>query len=392
MKLLFACILATVFVGNGFGQTVLKPTPKPTPDILKGGNISNATDRLLTETFGGDKGKYDGVFDGAPNSAAAGVPAEWKRTVLIGTGLSVASPMPFTLRRSEPLASIQQTIEADVLWEFTYGDLRAYVGYTKEDKGYKAVRQHLEDVVQYMLNNAKATEMLIHDTKFLGETGAFYDETHYESSSNRSIRRKILVYGRPNDYVKIDLIFPDQDAEAAALSSQIISSFKKEGSLAVGKSNFPPAEWKLYNFGGLLFEFPVKPAESSCTNSVLRGTSHTCGVWGENLVNLRITYSTEAPGKPQLTATQAAEQHVKLTREIDAEAKSSWRSEYRIAEFPLNFGEAVVLTATSGFSDEQIIFVRRGNALWEVRISYSTVLDPAEHAGKRVAKSIRFKD
>lgn len=227
----------TLGMNDKGAETKPKPLPTPTPDILKGGTITDATDRILADTFGGGKGEYDGLFYGKTTSSAAAVkvPAEWKRTVLTGTGLSVASPSPFILQRSEPLASLVGNTEADVLWEFKSGGLRAYVGYTKEDKGYKAVRQHLEDTIQLMLNNAKAVESLIHDTTFLGETGAFYDEVIFETPSNMSMRRKILVFGTPTDVRRIDLIFPAEDAAATTLSSQIIASFKKEGRLATGK-------------------------------------------------------------------------------------------------------------------------------------------------------------
>ncbi len=347
---------------------------------------------MAAETFGGGKGKYDGIFDGKPNPATVKVPADWKRTILTGTGLSVASPVPFTLRRSEPLASIDGKVEANVLWELERGGLQAYVEYRKVDKGYKAVRQPLEDLIAYMLNNAKAVESLIHDTTFLGETGAFYDEVRFEPSSGKSIRRKILVYGRPNDFVMIDHIFPADDAAASTLSSQIIASLKKEGTLAVGKSNFPPQEWKLFNFGGLIFEFPARPAEGNCKNSVPERVSQTCAVWGDNLVNLQIIYRTDQPRMTPRTAWQEAEQYVKSSKELEISSKAASRSNYRITGFPINFGDAAKVTENSGFRIGQTIFVRRGNALWQVSISYSTVFDQAKAAGERSAGSVKFKN
>lgn len=328
------------------------------------------------------------------NSAAAAVkvPAAWKRTILTGTGLSVASPTPFILRRSEPLASLVGNTEADVLWEFESGGLRAYVGYIKEDKGFKAVRQHLEDTIQYMLNNAKSVESLIHDTTFLGETGAFFDEVRVDQSGMKSERRKILVFGTPIDFRTIDFIFPADDVAAATLSSQIIASFKKEGSLAVGKSKFPPLEWKLYNFGNVLFEFPAKPSESNCKMSLPDRVSLTCAVWGDNLVNLRVTYSTYPPRVPQPTAMQAAEEQMKFSKELESRNKDNTRSDFRISSFPINFGDAALFVENSGFSKNQTVFIRRDNALWEVSISYSTVFDQAKLAGERVAKSVKFKN
>ncbi|MBP6004031.1 MAG: hypothetical protein KA746_11400 [Pyrinomonadaceae bacterium] len=390
MKTIIAIVLMIIMGAALNGQTPPKPTP--TPDILKGGTITDATDRMVTDTLGGGKGKYDGIFDGVSNSAARTVPEEWKRTVLTGTGLSVASPVPFKLRRSEPLASLVGDVEADVLWELEYGGLRAYIGYTKENKGYKAVRQHLEDTIQYMLNNAKAVESLIHDTTFLGETGAFFDEVRFEPSSNKSVRRKILVFGSPNAYRKIDLIFPAEDAAAAILSSQILASFKKEGSLATGKSRFPPLEWKLYNFGGVLFEFPAKPAEGNCTAELPERVSQTCAVWGENLVNLHVIYSTYPPRVPQPTATQAAEEHVKFSKDLEISSKAAGRSDFRISVFPINIGDAALVVENTGFSKNQTVFIRRGNALWQVSISSSTVFDQATLAGERAVRSIKFKN
>ncbi len=394
MKILSATVLTLIIYSAGLGQTPPKPTP--TPDILKGGTITDATDRMVRDTLGGGKGKYDGIFDGNSGSSAGksgvSVPPEWKRTVLTGTGLSVASPVPFKLSRNEPLASLNDDVEADVLWELEYGGLRVYVSYTKENKGYKAVRQHLEDLIQYMLNNAKAVESLIHDTTFLGETGAFYDEVRFETPGNKSIRRKILVFGLPNDFRKIDLIFPEDDAAAAALSSQIIASFKKEGTLAKGKSRFPPLEWKLYNFGGVLFESPAKPAEGNCTAKLPERVSQTCAVWGDNLVNLHVTYSTYPPRIPQPTAMQAAEEHVKFSKELEISSKATVRSNFRIFAFPINIGDAALVVENRGFSDNQRVFIRRDNALWQVSISYSTVFDQAKVAGQRVTQSIKFKN
>lgn len=391
-KIILLFTVALIFSGFASGQTTPKPTP--TPDILKGGTITDATDRLLKDSFGGGKGEYDGLFDGKATSSAAAVkvPAEWNRTVLTGTGLSVASPAPFILQRSEPLASLVGNTEADVLWEFKSGGLRAYVGYTKEDKGYKAVRQHLEDTIQFMLNNAKAVESLIHDTTFLGETGAFYDEVIFETPSNMSMRRKMLVFGTPTDFRRINLVFPAEDAAAATLSSQIIASFKKEGSLAVGKSKFPPLEWKLYNFGNVLFEFPAKPSEGNCKSELPERVSQTCAVWGDNLVNLHVMYSTYPPRIPQPTAMQAAEEHVRFSKELESRNKDNTRSDFRISSFPINFGDAALVVENSGFSNNQTVFIRRDNALWEVSISYSTVFDPAKLAGERVVRSVKFKN
>ncbi|MBK8304517.1 MAG: hypothetical protein IPK98_14360 [Chloracidobacterium sp.] len=342
----------TLGMTDKVAETKPKPLPTPTPDILKGGTITDATDRILTDTLGGGKGKYDGLFDGKTNSSAAAVkvPAEWKRTVLTGTGLSVASPAPFILQRSEPLASLVGNVEAEVSWKFEQGGLRAYVGYTKEDKGYKAVRQHLEDNIQYLLNNAKAVESLIHDTKFLGETGAFYDEVEFDGSSNRSMRRKVLVFGGPIAYRRILHIFPADDTAAAPLSSQIIASFKNEGSLAVGKPRFPPLEWKLYNFGNVLFEFPAKPSEGNCKSELPERVSQTCAVWGDNLVNLHVMYSTYPPRIPQPTAMQAAEEHVRVSKELESRNKDNTRSDFRISSIPINFGDAALVVENSGFS------------------------------------------
>ena len=381
--------LSLIFAVLVVGQTPPKPTP--TPDILKGGTVTDATDRMLKDSFGGGKGQYVGIFGDKSTSAAIKVPADWKRTVLTGTGLSVASPMPFKLERSEPLASIGGTVEAEVAWKFEQGGLRAYVEYTKEDKGYKAVRQHLEDNIQYLLNNAKSVESLIHDTKFLGETGAFYDEVEFEPSSNKSMRRKVLVFGGPIAYRRILHIFPADDTAAALLSSQIIASFKNEGSLAVGKPRFPPLEWKLYNFGGVLFEFPAKPSEN-CKADLPERVSQTCAVWGDNMVSVRVMHSTYPPGVRQLTAMQEAEEHVKFSKELEITSKAAGRSDFRIAAFPINIGEAALVVENTGLSKTQTIFIRRGNALWEVSILYSTVFDQAKLAGERAAKSVKFKN
>lgn len=390
MRTLTATALALILYLTGSGQTPPKPTP--TPDILKGGTITDATDRMAAETLGGGKGKYDGIFGGTPNSSSIKVPGEWKRTILTGTGLSVASPVPFTLSRSEPLASLVDDVEADVVWELEYGGLRAYVRYTKEDKGFKAVRQHLEDTIQYMLNNAKAVESLIHDTTFLGETGAFFDEVQVDPSGKKSERRKMLVFGTPTDVRRIDLIFPAEDAAAATLSSQIIASFKKEGTLAVGKSRFPPLEWKLYNFGGILFEFPARPAEGNCKNSVPDRVSQSCAVWGDNLVNFRATYSTYPPKIRQPTAMQAAEEYVKSAKELEISSKAAARSDYRISVFPINIGDAALVVENWGLGKHQTVFIRRDNAIWQIGISYSTVFDKAKAAGERATQSIKFKN
>ena len=394
MRVLAAAALTFILYLTGSGQT--RPKPTPTPDILKGGTVTDAADRIVTDSIGGGKGKYDGIFDGKPNTSggksAVKTPPAWKRTVLTGTGVSVASPVPFTLGRSEPIVSIDGKVEANVVWEFEHGGLRAYVEYKKTSEGYKAVRQNLEDFVAYMLNNAKAVESLIHDTTFLGETGAFYDEARYEPSAKKSIRRKVLVFGRPNDYVTIDHIFAADDTAAAELSSQIIASLKKEGTVAVGKSKFPPEEWKVYNFGGLLFESPARPSENICRTKLPDRVSQTCSVWGENMVNIQVLYSTYSPKITPRTAMQEAEEHVKTMKELEARSKSGSISNVRITPFPINIGDAARVVEDSGINIRQTIYIRRGNALWQVSISYSTVFGQTKIIGERSVGSVKFKN
>ena len=61
----------TVGMTDKGAETKPKPLPTPTPDILRGGTVTDATDRILADTFGGGKGEYDGLFDGKTTSSAA---------------------------------------------------------------------------------------------------------------------------------------------------------------------------------------------------------------------------------------------------------------------------------------------------------------------------------
>jgi hypothetical protein len=89
---------------------------------------------------------------------------------------------------------------------------------------------------------------------------------------------------------------------------------------------------------------------------------------------------------------QAAEEHVKFSKELEISSKATVRSNFRIFAFPINIGDAALVVENSGFSDNQRVFIRRDNALWQVSISYSTVFDQAKVAGQRVTQSIKFKN
>lgn len=351
--------------------TVAKPAPSPTPIPKYGPNI------VPRET----------PVKLAPMLAAVTVPASWKRSVLTGTGVSVASPMPYVLKNDKP-DPLLEAMEANIDWQMSDGGLWATVRYNKWNQGYKKVRQHLEDTVNVIFNNPKAIDLFVIDTTFLGEPAAYFDETRFDTYENKSVRQKMLVFGKPNDYVTINFVHPSGDAAAAAKVDQILASFKKEGTVAAGVSKLPPTDWKTYNFGGLLFEFPAAPSNGPCTPPALSFETKMCGKWGTNDMTIDITYrnygSAAAPQPSQMAA-----QHLQFTKEI--EARDTGYKDYKTEAYPINAGEAVKFTNTSAFSRTDTIFIRRGAEIWQVRVWHFNRWDGVRDAVKRVVGSLKFK-
>lgn len=326
----------------------------------------------------------------SPKIVPAGVPAAWKRMVLTGTGLSVASPVPYVLKVDKPDPGLEK-MTARVRWEMLDGSLWATVQYLKWDQGFTTIRRTLEDTVDIIFKDPTVGAKFIKDTTFLGEPAAVIDQERYNPYSNKQVRQKIIDFGTANTYVMLNFVHDAGDEAAAAKVEQIIASFKKEGEIAVEVPKLPPTNWKTFNFGGLLFDFPTQVAEGSCGQSVTSKGQTACGAWGdkdkENLT-IDVSYRNYA-GLTAPDVKKFAAEYLTGMKEIMAK-DTSWK-EFKNEPYPINAGEAVKISAIQAYDGTHIIFVARGTERWEVRVWYFNRWDGVRDALKRVIGSIKFK-
>ncbi|MBK9216859.1 MAG: tetratricopeptide repeat protein [Chloracidobacterium sp.] len=325
-----------------------------------------------------------------PKIVPAGVPAAWKRMVLTGTGLSVASPVPYVLKVDKPDPGLEK-MTARVRWEMLDGSLWATVQYLKWDQGFTTIRQTLESMVDIVFEDPTAGAKFIKDTTFLGEPAAVIDQERYNSYSKKQVRQKMINFGTANTYVTLNFVHDAGDKAAAAKVEQIIASFKKEGEIAVDVPKLPPAIWKTFNFGGLLFDFPAQVAEGPCGQSATSKGQTVCGSWGDkDKENLTIDVSYRNYGG--LTAPEVkkfAADYLDSMKQIMAK-DTSWK-EFKNEPYPINAGEAVKISATQAYDGTNIIFVARGTERWQVRVWHFNRWDGVRDAHKRIVASIKFK-
>ncbi len=318
----------------------------------------------------------------------ATIPSTWKRMVLTGTGVSVASPVPYVLENDKP-DPLLEAMEANVDWSMTDGGLWATVRYQKWDQKFATVSDVLKNTVNIIFNDPKAGAQFVKDTTFLGEAAAVIDQERFDTYGKKQVRQKMILFGKPDDYTQLNFVHPAGDKVAAAKVDQIIASFKKEGAVVASVSKLAPANWKTYNFGGLLFEFPTPPSPESCKSPAMPGSTKICGKWGDTDMSIDITYrnygNSVVPQPGQLAA-----QHLQFTKEIEANDKGY--KDYQNAPYSINSGEAVKVTNTSAFSRTDTIFIRRGNETWQVSIWHFNRWDGVRDAVTRTLGSLKFKE
>lgn len=326
----------------------------------------------------------------APVKTVPTVAAKWKRMVLTGTGLSVESPLPFVLKSDKP-DPLLETMTANVRWEMIDGGLWATVTYQKWDRKFTAIRQVLEETVNIIFEDENAGTKFVKDTTFLGEPAAVIDQERFDPYEKKQVRQKMIVFGKPADYTQLNFVHPAGDKAAAAKVDQIVASFQKEGAVVAGVSKLPPANWKTFNFGGLLFDFPAQIGEGSCVQQLSSQGQTVCGKWGdpgkENLsidVSYRNYGNLLAPEIKKFAADYLAEM-----KEIMAN-DTSWK-EFKNEPYPINVGEAVKISASQAYDGTNIIFVARGAERWQVRVWHFNRWDGVRDALKRVLGSIKFK-
>ncbi len=360
-----------------------KPTPKPTPvAVVKPLPTPSPVPQYRPSTT-----PPSVTVKTAPVSKSVTVPVTWKRGVLTGTGVSVASPVPYVLKNDKP-DPLNETMEANIDWQMSDGGLWATVRYMKWNQNYTKVRQYLEDTVNVIFNKPKAIDLFVKDTTFLGESAAYIDEERYDSYDKKTVRQKMIVFGKPNDFVTINFVHPVSDTVAAAKVDQIIASFKKEGTVAAAVSKLAPANWKTYNFGGLLFDFPTAPGNGPCKPPAMPGETKMCGTWGKNDMTIDIKYRNYGNATvPQ--PSQLAARHLQFTKEV--EIGDTGYKDYKTETYPINLGEAVKVTNTSAFSRTDTIFIRRGAEVWQVSVWHFNRWDGVREAVRRVNGSIKFK-
>lgn len=318
-----------------------------------------------------------------PKPATAKVPTSWKRMVLTGTGISVASPIPYTLYNDKP-DQFNVDSEAEVMWRLEDGDLYGYVAYNKINMGYRSLRNHLQEAAEYQFGKVKAMDEIVLDTTLMGEPAAFFSEEKFDQGRNKMMRVKMAVIGKPNDYQAIYFSFPADDKVAAEKSSQIIQSLKREGSLATPQPKFPAPNWRTFDVEGLLFEFPSGVTTALCNTAPFDRTKNYCGSWGTKAnVTFTIYYSTfQTAGVRQLVSDS-----IKDTSELVA--KSGEKYEPVLSAFPINNGEAMRVTDV-GITTAEKIYIRRGNGYWRILVTYSDSVT-ANQAVKRIMSSVKFK-
>ncbi len=314
-------------------------------------------------------------------------PSTWQRMVLTGTGISVASPVPYVLENDKP-DPLLEAMEANVDWSMTDGGLWATVRYQKWDQKFAKVSDVLKNTVSIIFNDPKAGAQFVKDTTFLGEAAAVIDQERFDTYGKKQVRQKMILFGKPDDYTQLNFVHPAGDKVAAAKVDQIIASFKKEGAVVASVSKLAPANWKTYNFGGLLFEFPTPPSPESCKSPAMPGSTKICGKWGDTDMSIDITYrnygNSVVPQPGQLAA-----QHLRFTKEI--EAGDTGYKDYKTEPYPINLGEAVKVTNTSAFSRTDTFFIRRGPEVWQVSVWHFNRWDGVRDAVKRVNGSFKFK-
>lgn len=322
-----------------------------------------------------------------PSAASVTIPSTWKRMVLTGTGVSVASPVPYVLKNDKP-DPLLEAMEANVDWDMTDGGLWATVRYQKWDQKFAKVRDVLESTVNIIFDNPKAGAQFVKDTTFLGEAAAIVDQERFDQYDKKQVRQTMIVFGKPDDYTQLNFVHRAGDKVAAAKVDQIIASFKKEGTVVAAVSKLPPTNWKTYNFGGLLFDFPAPPSPESCKSPAMPGSTKICGKWGDTDMSIDITYRNYGNAVvPQ--PSQLAAQYLQFTKEIEAD--DTGYKDYQNTAFPINLGEAVKVTNTSAFSRTDTIFIRRGNETWQVSIWHFNRWDGVRDAVQHVLGSFKFK-
>ena len=317
------------------------------------------------------------------------VPA-WKRMTLTGTGLSVASPVPYVLKNDKP-DPLLETMTADVRWEMVDAGLWATVRYLKWDQKLTSVRQVLEKTVNIIWDDPKAGQKFVKDTTFLGERAAVIDQERFDPYDKKQVRQKMIVFGKPDDYTQLNFVHPAGDKAAAAKVDQIIATFKKGGGLVAATAKIPPAIWKTYNFGGLLFDFPAQVGEGLCEQQITSAGQRACGRWGDkgkDNITVDISYrnygNLTAPDVKKYAADYLAEM-----KEIMAN-DTSWK-EFKNEPYPINAGEAVQISANQAYNGTNTIFVARGSERWQIRVWHFNRWDAVRDAVKRVLGSIKFK-
>ncbi|MBV6495279.1 MAG: hypothetical protein DYH05_12610 [Acidobacteria bacterium ACB1] len=322
-------------------------------------------------------------------AAPAAVPA-WKRMTLTGTGLSVASPVPYVLKNDKP-DPLLETMTADVRWEMIDAGLWATVRYLKWDQKFTAIRQVMEKSVDIIWDDPKAAQQFVKDTTFLGEPAAVIDEERFDPYDKKQVRQKMIVFGKPDDYRQLNFVHPAGDKVAAAKVEQIIATFQKEGSVVAATAKIPPANWKTYNFGGLLFDFPAQVAQGSCDWSDFASGQVACGNWGEKgkeNISIDISYRNYGNLTAPDVKTYAADYLAQLKKVMAND--TTWK-EFKNEPYQINAGEAVQISANQAYDGTNTIFVARGSERWQIRVWHFNRWDAVRDALKRVLGSIKFK-
>lgn len=318
----------------------------------------------------------------------------WQRMELTGTGLSVESPKPFVLVQDKPDPLFEDQI-ANIFWKLSHQGIFATITYEKRVREHLTPRQKMESTAKLFAGQYKSTMSQISDTTFEGLPAALFEEEFFEPYAKQNTRRKMLAFGVPGELTTINFSWPVGDPGAKALSERIFNSVQKKGAVAKETPKMPPTDWRVLQFKGLNFETPSQSADPRCGSRFVRSISYEsayiCYKWGEGL-RLGISYrkysvSALVPGPAQM-AREALQSH----KEIAKTSTLQTVTESSVVPAQVPGTEAVKLKIYTGYlaagTMENIIYIKRGLEVWQVKVNYFMRWKFEEEASDRILSSL----
>ncbi|MFL6467845.1 MAG: tetratricopeptide repeat protein [Pyrinomonadaceae bacterium] len=314
----------------------------------------------------------------------------WQRVSLTGTGLNVESPARLTLDQAKPHES-ERSFAALVRWSMNYRDVNATFNYEKQPNDKRTARERVEAIAMYF-KNATTTASRVSDIKYLGGPAALLEEEFTDAKTNLKMRRNLIGFGSPGELTLINITFPREVPEAAAITDRLLKSVKISGPVAAESSLYPPVRWVRLNANGLSYETPTQELNPVCDSQFSRSleyeSTNYCVQWGKELT-ISIGTRRYTKGIP-LDPRTFAESQVALMKTVDKELNISAKIEYSVSPFTIAGGDAVKLrhfeSRGSLATVTETLYIRSGSFLWDARI-YRSVEPKADEFAAQILKS-----